>query len=62
MAVLSYASIAAILTAVQILTMTVAADVVLAEAELEHDELLAARLLHDLAGDLRTGRPSAYRR
>ena len=32
--------------------MTVAADVVLAATELEHDELLAAVLLDDLAGDL----------
>src|SRR4051794_14379542 len=33
--------------------MTVATDVVLAAAELEHDELVAARLLDDLAHDLR---------
>src|SRR4051812_47562745 len=33
--------------------MTVATDVVLATAELEDDELVAARLLDDFAGDLR---------
>ena len=33
--------------------MTVAADVVLATTELEDDELVAARLLDDLARDLR---------
>src|SRR5689334_4741947 len=33
--------------------MTVAAHVILAAAKLEHDELVAARLLDDLAGDLR---------
>src|SRR5215475_10168487 len=38
-----------------VLTMPVPADVVLAAAELEHDELVAAALLDDLAGDLGAG-------
>src|SRR5688500_7788673 len=38
-----------------VLTVTVAAHVVLAATELEHDELVAAGLLHDLAGDLGAG-------
>src|SRR5690606_20591087 len=37
-----------------VLTVTVAAHVVLATTELEDHELVAARLLDDLAGDLRT--------
>src|SRR5580765_2037427 len=37
----------------EILPVTVLANVVLAEPELEHDELVAAPLLDDLAGDLR---------
>src|SRR6185312_4767165 len=36
----------------QVLAMTVAAHVVLAQAELEDDEAIAAGLLDDLAGDL----------
>src|SRR5690242_8700254 len=38
-----------------VLAMPVATDVVLAAAELEHDELLAAALLDDLPGHLRAG-------